>query len=210
MTRTRKLLCAVSFGVASWVATGPALADQPKSDDVSKSMSAMEKKSMQATVVRVDTAKRHIVLQGDNGLEFTAAVPESVKRLDEIKPGDKIKVDYYESIALSLEKPGEGAAPSASTRTLTERTGGKLPGGAIAHQESGTVEIVKVNRSTHQITVKRPSGEMDTIDVKDPELQSHLATLKEGDKIHANYTEAAVISVERQKSERPQAPNKSM
>jgi hypothetical protein len=210
MTQTKKILCAV---VASWLAAGLSLADDPKgmdkgmdktpdksadkSADTSKSMSMMEKKSTEATVVRVDTAKRHLVLQGENGLEFTVQVPQTVKRLDDIKAGDKIKVDYYESVGLSLKKQGEGAA-TPSERSFTERKAGKLPSGTVAHQESGTVEIVKIDKDKNQITVKRPNGQQDTIDIKDPDMLSQMGTLKEGDKINATYTEAAAITVERE------------
>lgn len=212
MNRTKNILCAMTFGVASLLATGLALADTPQTgekspdksaeksaggNDMSKSMSMMEKKSAEATVVRVDTAKRHLVLQGDNGQEFTVNVPQSVKRLNEIKAGDKIKVDYFESMALSLEPPGAGGATGMKSKTMTERTAGKLPGGTIAHQETGTVEIVKIDKSDNKLTVKRPNGDMDVIDVKDPALQSHLDQLKEGDKVKASYTEAAVINIER-------------
>jgi hypothetical protein len=38
---------------------------------------------------------------------------------------------------------------------------------------------------------------MDVINVKDPALRSHLDQLKEGDKVKATYTEAAVVSIER-------------
>jgi hypothetical protein len=211
MNRTKTILCAMTIGVASLLATGLAFADTPQTgdkpsdksteksgmdSDMSKSMSMMEKKSAEATVVRVDTAKRHLVLQGDNGQEFTVNVPKSVKRLDEIKTGDKIKVDYYESLALSLNKPG-AAGGGMKSQTLTERSSGKLPGGTIAHQETGTVEIMKVDKDKNEITVKRPNGDMDVIAIKDPALQSHLDQLKEGDKVKASYTEAAAVSIER-------------
>lgn len=214
MNRTKNILCAMTIGVASLLAAGLALADTPQTgdqdkspdksaekqaggQDMSKSMSMMEKKSAEATVVKVDTAKRHLVLQGDNGQEFTVNVPEKVKRLNEIKAGDKIKVNYYESMALSLEPAGAGGETGMKSKTLTERQSGKLPGGTIAHQESGTVEIVKIDKSENKITVKRPNGDMDVINVKDPALQSHLDQLKEGDKVKATYTEAAVVSIER-------------
>ncbi len=211
MNRTKNILCAMTIGVASLLAAGLALADTPQpgekspdksaeksagGQDMSKSMSMMEKQSAEATVVKVDTAKRHLVLQGDNGQEFTVNVPESVKRLKEIKTGDKIKVDYYESMALSLEPAGAGTTGMKS-KTMTERQSGKLPGGTIAHQESGTVEIVKIDKSDNKLTVKRPNGDMDVINVKSPELQSHLDQLKEGDKVKATYTEAAVVNIER-------------
>ena len=97
---------------------------------------------------------------------------------------------------VSLEKPSTDMSATKS-QTLTESMAGKLPGGMVAHQESGMVDVVKVDKDKNQITVKRPNGEMDVINVKDPDLQSHLSDIKEGDKIQASYTEAAVISFER-------------
>jgi Cu/Ag efflux protein CusF len=219
----------MGFGVATWIAMGPAIADDPTPNDTSKtdtmkndksmSMSRAERKSMTANVVRVDTTKRHLVLQGEDGKEMTLQVPESVKRLDEIKPGDKIKVDYYSALGISLNKGGEAGG---AERTMTERNKGKLPSGTIAHQESGTVEIVKIDKDKNQLTVKRPNGDMDTIDIKDPDLQSKLGDLKEGDKVQATYTEAAAITVQRenkgqnrgriegQNEKMPNEPNKTM
>lgn len=202
MNRTKKFLCAMGFGVASWIAMGPAVADEPKTNDQTdqgmgtraKSMSMAQRKSTEATVVSVDAAKRHIVLKGDNGHEIQMEVPDTVKRLDEIKPGDKLKVDYYQSVGLSLNK-GEGA--QAGSRTLTERKTGKLPSGAVAHEETGTVEITKIDKDKNQVTVKRPNGDTDVIDVQ-PDQQAQLANLKEGDKIQATYTEAALISIQRE------------
>ena len=210
MNRTKKFLCAMGFGVASWIAMGPAIAQEANPPEQTKqmpttSMSKMQKKSMEATVVRVDTAKRHLVVKGDNGEQQTLSVPESVKRLDEIKPGDKLKVDYYTSLAISLNK-SEGA-PGAGEKMLTEGKGTKLPSGVIAHQESGTVEIAKIDKDKNQVTVKRPNGDMDTIDIKDPDLQSKLGTLKEGDKIQATYTEAAAISIERPNKDQNKGEN---
>lgn len=212
MNQTKKMMCAIGFGVASLLAAGSALADdqkmpdkssdksadmsKDKSGDMSKSMSAMEQKNMEATVVKVDQAKRHLELQGENGLEFTVQVPKNVKRFNEIKAGDKINIDFYQSVAVSLEKPSTDMS-STKSQTLTESMAGKLPGGVVAHQESGMVDVVKVDKDKNQITVKRPNGDMDVINVKDPDLQSHLSDIKEGDKIQASYTEAAVISFER-------------
>jgi hypothetical protein len=192
-------LCVLGLGIAAWVSS--ASADDPKGTDetqsMNKSMKMMKKKTATAEVVSVDTAKRHVVVKDDNGNQMTIEVPESVKRLDEVKPGDTIKVDYYRSLALSMKQPGEAMKPG-ETQTFTERNEGKLPSGTVAHTESGTVEIVKIDKDKNQVQVKRPNGDIDTIDVTDPAMQSKLSSLKEGDKVNATYTEAAAISVQRE------------
>ena len=210
MSRIAKVLCTVGLAGATWLAQSVAYADQPqtqdkqatdktdKTDRTEKMARMTEKTSATATVVKVDTQKRHLVLRGDKGMEFTMEVPESVKRLDELKPGDKIKVNYYESMALSLKKPAPGEQPKMGEQTLTERQMGKLPSGSIAHRVTGTVEVTKIDRDAKKITIKKPDGQEDTLDVSDPQLRADLDSLKEGDRITATYVEAAAITVMRE------------
>ncbi len=150
-----------------------------------------------ATVDKVDLKGRHLTLKTERGKTFTIEVPDSVKRLDEIKPGDRITVDYYESVGVSLKKAEGSAQPGAGETTVTERRAGKLPSGAVAHTVTATVEVMAIDRANNKVMVKRPNGDIDTIDVTDPAMQADLANLKEGDRIQATYTEAAAISVQR-------------
>lgn len=207
MKRTRNFLCVLGIGVASLLATNLASA-QPSSQDQSaqpaQSAKMAKKKTETATVVKVDTQKRHLTLRDDQGKEFTMQVPEEVQRLGEIRKGDRIKVDYYESVGISLLKSAGGEQPRGSETTIVERNAGKLPSGKVAHAITATVEVVNVDRSNNTVTVKKPNGELDTIDVTDPAMQSELSNLHPGDKIQATYTEAAAISVQREgKSNKP-------
>src|SRR6185312_11655038 len=82
-----------------------------------------------AKVDKVDLSKRELTLKSDQGKPFTINVPDNVTRLDNVKPGDKVRVSFYESVAVSLQKPGE-AQPGATAKTTTRRAPGALPGGA--------------------------------------------------------------------------------
>lgn len=151
-----------------------------------------EKMSATVTVVKVNAAKRDLTVKDDQGNQFTVNVPEDVTRLDALKKGDKISIDYYESMTFALKKPGE---PSSSTTTGTMHAPGTLPGGAKARLITNTAEVVNVDKSANKVTIKLPSGETDTIAVKDPAVQADLDKLKKGDKIKATYTQAVAISV---------------
>ena len=162
----------------------------------SQSMLQAQKTSATATVMKVDKANRQLTLKTDDGKTLTMSVPAGVQRLNEIKVGDHINVDYYEAIALSLNKPGAATKGGEETRVM--RGNGKLPNGMIAKRVTGMVTVVNVDTSGNMLTVRRPNGDMETIHVTDPQLQSQLASIKEGDKIRATYTQAAVVTVTRE------------
>jgi len=157
-----------------------------------------EKMSVTATVDKVDKGKRQLMLKDEQGTQFKVNVPSEVTNFDAIKKGDKINVEYFSSVALALLKGEKGKAPSAEATTMVEKVPGPLPGGMVAKKMSVTAEVVKVDTSANNLTIKGPGGAIETIHVTDPAMQADLAKLKKGDKIHASYNEAVAVSVEPQ------------
>jgi hypothetical protein len=201
MTHIKKLGSVLVLVSASWLAAAPARAEQPSPQGPTTTMT--QRISTAATVVSIDAQKRHLTLRGDDGNEFTVDVPASVK-LDQIREGERLKIDYYEALGISLKKGPAGGPPRAGTTTVTERNAGTLPGGMVAHRITGTVEILRIDRTSNRLTVRRPNGTIDTIEVTDPAMQAQLANVHEGDRIQLTYTEATAIKV------MPQAaPNES-
>ena len=150
--------------------------------------------TLTATVDQVDAKNRTLTLRNKHGNQVTVSVPESAGNLDQIKKGDRLTIDYYESIALLLKKPAAKEQPRAGEVEVAERNAAQLPGGVVARRMSATVDVVKVDKQHRQITIKDPSGKTDTISV-DPSMESDLAKVKKGDRIKASYTEAIAISV---------------
>jgi Cu/Ag efflux protein CusF len=155
-----------------------------------------ERMSATATVEKVDMAKRKLTLKNEQGQTFKVDIPASIKNANKIKKGDKINLDYYSSVTLSLHKqePG-GKAPSAEETEMGARTAAKLPGGVVAKEVTASAEVTKVDAANNMITLKLPGGDTDTIHVTDPQLQSKLSDIKVGDRIRAKYTEAVAITV---------------
>jgi hypothetical protein len=60
---------------------------------------------MSAEVTAIDLATRQVTLKGQSGDEVTVTVGDAVKRLDEVKVGDFVQVDYLVSIAAEVRKP---------------------------------------------------------------------------------------------------------
>jgi Cu/Ag efflux protein CusF len=207
MRRIRRLFSALAIAGASWFSATPSFADQPSPADQPSSgdqpssqepgmpiTQKTKKISATATIVKVDAQRRDVTLRSDDGTEFTVEVPQSVK-LDRVREGDRVKIDYYEAVGLSLKKPQPGAQPRSDETTMTKHNAGTLPGGIMTHRITATVEVVRVDPMRNRLTVRRPTGAIDTINVTDPALQAKLAAVHEGDRIQATYTEAAAIRV---------------
>jgi hypothetical protein len=148
--------------------------------------------SAKATVEKVDVQKRELTLRTAQGNEIKVTVPENITNLDQVKKGDKVAVEYFTSVALAL-KPEPNAKPSAEVTEVAERIPGPLPGGVVAHRISEVVEVVKVDKN--RVTVRLPTGDEDTIELKDPEMQSAVMKLKKGDKLMITYNEAVALAI---------------
>jgi len=199
MQRAKRLYSTMMF--ALYLSTGIAAAQDPqKPPDPRQGQQApaegqlmAEKRLLIATVDKVDAKNHTVQLKNEQGNQIKVEVPPSVGELDKIKKGDKVEVEYFQSLALMLEKPSKDKSTTGGAKP-TARSPAPLPGGAIARQVQATVEVVKVDKQNRQITIKGPMGQMDTIHV-DPAMEQDLAKLKKGDKIEAAYTEAVAITV---------------
>jgi Cu/Ag efflux protein CusF len=142
-----------------------------------------------AKVDKVDVKKRELTLKDESDTPFTVNVPESVTRLDNVKPGDRVHVSFYESVAVSLAKAGEKPTQQKMT---TVRTPGTLPSGQISQQITANAKITKINSSKDELTIEGPEGKSNTLRVSD---KAQLSNLKVGDKVMATYTQAMATQV---------------
>jgi Cu/Ag efflux protein CusF len=206
MKRSRTILFVAAGALAGWMTAAVAYAQDSGGDTrdtgaANQGTAGQPKGAMagqlitaSAKVDKVDLAKRELTLKSDDGKPFTINVPDDVTRLDNVKPGDKVRVSFYESVAVSLKKPGE-AQRGASETTAVGRTPGALPGGGMAQQVTTTAKITNVAPSKDELTIEGPGGKSNTIKVDDPQVQSQLSHLKVGDKIQTTYTQAMATSI---------------
>ena len=143
-----------------------------------------------ATVKGINRSDRSIILKKDDGEETTVHVPESVKEFNTLKMGDKVDVDYYESLAISM-------APTGSKPSMSERRGAAVDvGGGIKGREmSMSAEVVSVDPSANTVTFKGPKGNMRTVYVADPANQQKLSALRPGQVVQFDYTEAVAATI---------------
>jgi translation elongation factor P/translation initiation factor 5A len=189
----RRLALIAVVAAAAWVTGGTARGQSaPGTAQPASTMGQMM--TATATVEKVDLQKHEVTLKSSDGKPFTVQVPENVTRLENVKPGDKVDVGFYESVAVKLRKPGE--PPIAERKeSFGERTPGALPGAVTGQQITTSAKVVNVDHARSELTIETPTGKTNTIKVTDTQMGPAFKKLKAGDQIDVTYTEAMAISM---------------
>jgi len=147
--------------------------------------------TVSATVESIDLSTRTVVLKGADGTTESVVVPESIANLDKLKVADTVTTTYAVAIAVQIMKPGEEPAPAAVS--AAKQGNGQI---VSANQVSALLKVNAVDLAKNTVTLTGPKGNTETVEVKRPELQEKLKTLKPGDEVQITYTEAIAIKVE--------------
>ena len=151
--------------------------------------------TVKATVQAIDLGTRVVTLKGPKGNIFDLKVGEEAKNLPQLKVGDEVVAQYYESIAVEVKKPGEPSGVTASGALATAEPGAK-PGGMVANQVTVTTTVEAIDAKKTHVTLKGPEGNSVKVKVQDPK---NLKNVRVGDQVVITYTEALAISVEKPK-----------
>ena len=124
---------------------------------------------------------------------------EQVKRLNEIKKGDQVTVDYYIGIAGELRAPTdeEKAKPLVVVDDEARAPKVSAPAGGVARTVRVVATVEGLDRPSQTVTLKGPMGRYLTVRVEDPGI---LMKPRLGDTVVVTAVEAMAISVEKVKS----------
>jgi len=183
----------------------PALAEDPKGDYSALRPKAEMETAPTAlgqgvlvqkigTIMDVDAASRLVTIKGPEGAMVTVQAGPEVKNLAQVKPGDKVTVSYYQSIAVDLLTPGEAPKSGTETARVSAEAGAK-PAGAVGRQERKTVKILSVDPYKKAIAFRGEDGRYREVSVDEPRLEHYLTELKDGDTVEVVYTEALAVSI---------------
>ncbi len=143
-----------------------------------------------ATVEAIERGSREVTVKKADGKYETFKVPESMKRFDTLKIGDKISARYYETMVLQLKAPGAKDTDTASAAVTPTKD---RPSGTAAMQQTITATITEINPNVPSITFKGPRGWTYSSRVQDREA---LAKVKVGDKVDITWTAATILAIE--------------
>jgi hypothetical protein len=148
---------------------------------------------MSATVTAIDHESRAVTIRGAQGKEVTLRADDRVRNLDQVEVGDTVEVEYYESIAVHVEKD-DGAGLSATTGEAVALAplGGK-PGIAAVDTMTISATVEAIDHASRVVTLKGPEGNSVTFKVDD--RAPNIDKVKVGDKVVVRHTVAVAVSV---------------
>lgn len=179
--------------IAATCTTLPALAQQPaaKPAQVKDIEAMMSLTKVTATVAAVDMKNRIVTLVGPEGNTFSVLADDRVKNLAQVKVGDELVVEYYESVALDFQK-GDGIRMATSFDTSAAAKAGQKPGAAALQTVTLVSNVWAVNAVKSTVLVRGPYGHFSEVKLKDPAM---LAGVKVGDQMKITYTQAVAIGI---------------
>jgi hypothetical protein len=147
------------------------------------------------SVQAVDAEKRLITLKDPHGNVGEYEVGEEVKRLAEIKPGDKVHAEYKVAAVAELREPTaeEKSAPSAEVNTTERGTAEAPPAAGIGRAVRVVTTIDALDHANQSLTLKGPEGNTVAVHVEDPSVFDHLTV---GQTIVVTFAETLVLSVQ--------------
>ena len=111
-----------------------------------------------AVVKKIDQRTRMVTLLGSDGQQQTLHVGPEVQNLPQVRRGDHVVVQYTESVALRLKKPGD--PPEATVEQEVGRAEpGQMPGAEAAQVVKATAKIVRIDRADQTATPRGPTRE---------------------------------------------------
>ena len=147
-----------------------------------------------ARVDAIAADSRLISLTTSDGRKSTIQAGPEIRNFDQIKVGDEVKVTYKAALAASISKSKDTPKETYDAGAVRAAEGEK-PAAAVGQTMTTTVVIESVDKSFDTVTFKRPDGFTRTIAAGSPEGKKFIHTLKKGDKVDVEYTEALAISV---------------
>ena len=169
-------------------------ADQPMAPGTTGGRMDAMRVTVAATVTGLDLTNREVTLKGPRGNEITVEVDERVKRLDEVKVGDLVKMDYFVAVAAELREPtaDEEKNPIQAVAGGGKAPAGTLPAAGVLRAFKVVADVVDTDAAMQTVTLKGPRGNTVTVRVADP---ARFAKVKKGDHLVVTYAEALAVSL---------------
>jgi hypothetical protein len=187
MKRTNALKCQLAI-LAVAVLAGSAWAQQPGGAYTSTLTKA------RGTVTAINADAREVTIQGEQG-PVTVQVSPAVKNFGNLKVGDRVNLSYYQGTAAQIVKGGKTVSDPAVSTFRTGTPSDMRPSGQVGASATVTVKIQDVNLPTNTVAFTRSDGTTHIVQVRTPEMQQFIRTLKRGDTVQVTFTDSLAVEV---------------
>lgn len=147
-------------------------------------MVAEERGEREARIESVDAGQRTVTLRTPKGQAKTIPVPPSID-IDRIHEGDTLVISVHQSLTARVLPPG--SAKLGATLKADPPTQGD--GGSWTQRLVLVNEITEIDYDAKTATLQGADRQPRKINVKNPEMQARLHSLKVGDLLELTFTE---------------------
>ena len=156
--------------------------------------------SVTEEVEAINYETREVVLRDASGQLKHIIVNDRVKRLNEVKVGDKVSVDIFVSNLYEVRSPTEAEKnePFIELDHTVQADAEQLPGKATLKQFRSVCSIVALNSVNMTGTLQCPDHKFLAVSIKDPK---NLEKLRIGYTVVLTHTEAMAISLKKDSDE---------
>jgi hypothetical protein len=152
--------------------------------------------TLTATVEAVDMTTREVLLRGEGGRLATVVAGPEVRNLAQVRPGDRVVLDYQEAIAVEIVRPGDTRPPVGGVAAAGRAEPGQRPAGVVGEAVRVRVRIDAVDASAGVVTFTGPRGATRTVAVREPAMRDFVRGLRPGEEVDIAYAEALAVRVE--------------
>ena len=138
---------------------------------------------LSGTVVVINKETRQMTIKTPEGHFEVLDIPEQVKRIDNIKVGNKVDITETQAVLVDVEKGRDAGSMGAVEKTTVKPDAGRKPSGTITTKLKLYGKVEAVDRVNSTVTVRGPENVV-TLSVKDKAI---LNDLKPGDGVVATY-----------------------
>jgi hypothetical protein len=148
------------------------------------------RRSAVGTVSAIDAAARRLTLKGARGAASYRVDPKVVG-LDQVKVGDRVKVDYVAAMVLTLKRGGKEAQEQVESEQRARSA--SEPGQPVAVGTTVVTTVLAVDRGAQTVRLKGPEGRVGDFRIQD---KADLVGVRAGDRVVAVLHEAVVVGLE--------------
>jgi hypothetical protein len=182
----RLLSILLTFITAALALGGASTVDAQKETVVELSKAVL----FTADVVAIDHNERVVSLRDPDGNVVVLEVGQDARNLDQIVPGDQLKIEASNSVVLYLDRPGtqhEGIVVERAPK-------GEKPAGIAVETVDMTATIKSIDKEERAVVLELPDGK--NVTTKAHKSDKPFESLKVGDSFYARLTRSIAISVE--------------
>ena len=144
------------------------------------------------TVTAIDAAQRRVTVRNAEGVETAFTVDPSVQKLDTVKVGDKVQLDYLVAVAVTVRKGGDGIREKVESEAPVRQVDSDKPGVTVGKRTTIVTNVLGVDQAKGTVRLQGPEGRVGDFEVAD---KAALADVKTGDQVVAVVYEAVAVGV---------------